>query len=121
SGLQHALASSRPPRLEPALPRPQLRRHPDRVGPPGRELPARERRRAPPPSSTPPSLDRNYGGILIVGDRLFGTFEPESEPVRFGLTHDLGSHNPLRIAFQEFAAVLRDAWRAPSWRLSLAP
>jgi sterol desaturase/sphingolipid hydroxylase (fatty acid hydroxylase superfamily) len=64
--------------------------------------------------ANPRYLDRNYGGILIVWDRLFGSFEPEGEPVRFGLTHDLGSHHPLRIAFHEWLAIARDVRRAPS-------
>jgi sterol desaturase/sphingolipid hydroxylase (fatty acid hydroxylase superfamily) len=68
--------------------------------------------------SNPRYLDRNYGGILILWDRMFGTFEPEAEPVRFGLTKNLESHNPLRIAFQEFVLVARDAWRADSWSAS---
>jgi sterol desaturase/sphingolipid hydroxylase (fatty acid hydroxylase superfamily) len=65
--------------------------------------------------SNPRYLDRNYGGILILWDRMFGTFEPEAEPVRFGLTKNLESYNPLRIAFEEFVRVARDAWRADSW------
>ena len=65
--------------------------------------------------SNPRYLDRNYAGILILWDRLFGTFEPETEPVRFGLTKNLSSYNPLVIAFHEWVAVLRDAWRAESW------
>jgi sterol desaturase/sphingolipid hydroxylase (fatty acid hydroxylase superfamily) len=64
--------------------------------------------------SNPRYLDRNYGGILILWDRLFGTFEPEREPVRFGLTHDLASHHPLRIAFHEWAAIARDVRRSRS-------
>ena len=68
--------------------------------------------------SNPRYLDRNYAGILILWDRLFGTFEPETEPVRFGLTKNLASYNPLQIAFHEWFAVLRDAWRAESWRTS---
>ena len=64
--------------------------------------------------SNPHYLDRNYGGILILWDRLFGTFEPEREPVRFGLTHDLASHHPLRIAFHEWAAIARDVRRSRS-------
>jgi sterol desaturase/sphingolipid hydroxylase (fatty acid hydroxylase superfamily) len=69
--------------------------------------------------ANPRYLDRNYGGILILWDRLFGTFEPESEPVRFGLTKDIDSYNPLWIAFHEWSAVIRDAWRAedPATRL----
>jgi sterol desaturase/sphingolipid hydroxylase (fatty acid hydroxylase superfamily) len=65
--------------------------------------------------SNPRYLDRNYAGILIVWDRLFGTFEPESEPVRFGLTKDIGTYQPLRIAFGEFVSIGRDAWRAESF------
>lgn len=53
-------------------------------------------------------LDRNYGGILIVWDRLFRTFEPEGERVHYGLTKNIGTHNPLRVAFHEFAAIGRD-------------
>ena len=46
--------------------------------------------------SNPAYLDRNYGGVLIVWDRLFGTFEPEVEPVRYGLVHNIASFKPGR-------------------------
>jgi hypothetical protein len=68
--------------------------------------------------SNPRYLDRNYGGILIVWDRWFGSFEPESEPVRFGLTKNITRHDPFYVAFHEWLAVFRDAWRADSWRLA---
>ncbi len=55
-------------------------------------------------------LDKNYGGVLIVWDRLFRTLARESEPVRFGLTHDLRSHNPIVIAGHEWWAMLVDVW-----------
>ena len=63
-------------------------------------------------------LDRNYGGILIVWDRLFGTFVSERDdvPCRYGLVKPLLSNNPFVIGFHEWAALLRDAWRARSWR-----
>jgi sterol desaturase/sphingolipid hydroxylase (fatty acid hydroxylase superfamily) len=63
-------------------------------------------------------LDRNYGGILIVWDRLFGTYVDERDdvPCRYGLVKPLLSNNPLIIGFHEWAALLRDAWRARSWR-----
>jgi len=61
-------------------------------------------------------LDRNYGGILILWDRWFGSFEPEGERVRYGLTKNLESGNPVTAAFHEFAAVLRDALSARSLR-----
>lgn len=59
-------------------------------------------------------LDRNHGGILIVWDRLFGTFEPERERVVYGLTKNIGSYNPLWIAFHEFVGIARDLLRSNS-------
>jgi len=64
-------------------------------------------------------LDRNYAGILIVWDRLFGSFEPERERVRYGLTKNITSSSPVYAAFHEFGAVLRDAVRAGSFRDAL--
>ncbi|MCW2600388.1 MAG: sterol desaturase [Frankiales bacterium] len=61
-------------------------------------------------------LDRNYGGILIVWDRLFGTFEPEGERVRYGLTKNLETSNPLRVATHEYVALWQDLRTATSWR-----
>ncbi len=63
-------------------------------------------------------LDRNYGGIFIVFDRLFGTFVAERDdlPCRYGLVTPLRSNNPIVIAFHEWAALGRDLWRARSWR-----
>jgi sterol desaturase/sphingolipid hydroxylase (fatty acid hydroxylase superfamily) len=58
-------------------------------------------------------LDRNHGGILIVWDRLFGTFEEESERVDYGLTKNIHTFNPVRIVTHEWADMLRDARRAP--------
>jgi len=61
-------------------------------------------------------LDRNHGGILIVWDRLLGTFEPERTPVRYGLTKNIDTFNPFRIAFHEWAALARDVRHARTWR-----
>ena len=66
--------------------------------------------------SQPQYLDRNYGGILIVWDRLFGTFEPEGERVRYGLTKNLETFNPLRVATHEYVALYRDVRTATTWR-----
>ena len=60
-------------------------------------------------------LDCNYGGILIVWDRLFGTFVPEREPVVYGLVKNIRSFNLWTIAFHEYAAIARDVRRARSW------
>jgi sterol desaturase/sphingolipid hydroxylase (fatty acid hydroxylase superfamily) len=65
-------------------------------------------------------LDRNHAGILVVWDRLLGTFVPERTPVRYGLTTNLTSFNPVTIAFHEWAAIARDVRRAPSLRAALA-
>ncbi|MBO4273187.1 sterol desaturase family protein [Microbispora triticiradicis] len=61
-------------------------------------------------------LDRNYGGILIVWDRLFGTFRSEGRRVVYGLTENVESHNPIRVAFGEFAHLWRDVRTADHWR-----
>lgn len=47
-------------------------------------------------------LDKNYGGFLIIYDKLFGSFEPEREPVKYGLTSDINTFNPLKIAAHEW-------------------
>jgi sterol desaturase/sphingolipid hydroxylase (fatty acid hydroxylase superfamily) len=57
-------------------------------------------------------LDRNYAGILIIWDRIFGTYEPEGERVRYGLTTQLGTYRPVRVAFHEYVAMWHDIRRA---------
>jgi len=68
--------------------------------------------------SNPRYIDRNHGGTLIIWDKLFGTFEPEraDDPVRFGLTKNINTYNPARIAFHEWIDMCRDVWTAPGWR-----
>jgi hypothetical protein len=66
--------------------------------------------------SNGPYIDRNHGSILIVWDRLFGTFEREEEPVVYGLTKNLESFNPIKIAFHEYADIVRDVARSETWR-----
>ncbi len=61
-------------------------------------------------------LDKNYAGVLIVWDRLFGTFQEERERVVYGLTKNLRSYHPLVIAFHEYVAIVRDLARARSLR-----
>ena len=69
--------------------------------------------------ANPRYLDKNYAGILIIWDRLFGTFQPEDERPVYGLTHNLDTYNPVRIAFHEYAALLRDVRRPAPWRVRL--
>lgn len=61
-------------------------------------------------------LDRNHGSILIVWDRLFGTFEPEGERVIYGLTKSINTFDPLRVAAHEHAEMFRDVARSTTWR-----
>lgn len=61
-------------------------------------------------------LDRNHGSILIVWDRLFGTFEPEDERVVYGLTKNIDTFNVVRIATHEYVEMLRDVAASTTWR-----
>lgn len=61
-------------------------------------------------------LDRNHAGMFIVWDHLFGTFEPERAPVRYGLTRNIETFNPVQIAAHEWTAIGRDLRRARTWR-----
>jgi sterol desaturase/sphingolipid hydroxylase (fatty acid hydroxylase superfamily) len=63
-----------------------------------------------------PYLDKNYGGIFIVWDRLFGSYAEELEQVRYGLTHNIDTYNPVKVNFHEFAVMMRDIWHAKTWR-----
>ena len=63
-----------------------------------------------------PYLDKNYGGILIIWDRMFNSYAHEVEQVRYGLTHNIDTYNPIKVNFHEFALMVRDVWRAKSWR-----
>ena len=60
-------------------------------------------------------LDRNHGSILILWDRLFGTFEEEDEPVVYGLTSNIDTFNPVRIATHEWADIAADVAAADTW------
>jgi len=61
-------------------------------------------------------LDRNYGAILIVWDRLFGSFEPESEPCVYGTTTPLDSWDPLQAVGRNYVDLWRKAARMRGWR-----
>ena len=60
--------------------------------------------------SNPIYLDRNHAGILIIWDKLFGTFQPElkSEKVKYGLVVNIKTYNPIFIAFNEWGALFKD-------------
>lgn len=60
-------------------------------------------------------LDINHGSILILWDKLFGTFEPEVEPVRYGLTRNIETFDPRIIASHEWRDIAADVANAPTW------
>jgi sterol desaturase/sphingolipid hydroxylase (fatty acid hydroxylase superfamily) len=61
-------------------------------------------------------LDKNHGGIFISFDRLFKTYEPEVEPVTYGLTKNIQSFNPATVALHEYRSMANDVRSATSWR-----
>ncbi len=77
----------------------------------------------------PQYIDRNYGGVLILYDRLFGTFAEEDEPVEYGITRPVRSFNPLWLNLHEWVDLFRDIarpgplyqrlrhlWMPPEWQ-----
>jgi sterol desaturase/sphingolipid hydroxylase (fatty acid hydroxylase superfamily) len=76
----------------------------------------------------PQYIDKNYGGVLIIFDRWFGTYEPEVEKVEYGVVRQVRSHNFLVLNVHEFVDMWRDVlapgpigerlkhlWKAPEW------
>lgn len=57
-------------------------------------------------------IDKNYGGILIIWDRLFGTYQAEEEKVTYGLTKQIGSVNPIIINIYELWQIIKDVVRS---------
>ena len=53
-------------------------------------------------------IDKNYGNLLIIWDRMFGTFEPEEEPVKFGLVNNVNTFNPTKITFMALSFMIDD-------------
>jgi sterol desaturase/sphingolipid hydroxylase (fatty acid hydroxylase superfamily) len=70
----------------------------------------------------PEYLDRNYGGVLIIWDKLFGTYveEEDADPCEYGIIGQVHSHNPVTLTFHEWVAMLRDAARPQSLRSRLS-
>jgi sterol desaturase/sphingolipid hydroxylase (fatty acid hydroxylase superfamily) len=61
-------------------------------------------------------IDRNHGSILILWDRLFGTFQREDETVVYGLTKNIETYSPVRIATHELLDIVRDVSHSTSWK-----
>ncbi|WP_417511817.1 sterol desaturase family protein [Methylophaga sp.] len=80
--------------------------------------------------SNPQYLDKNYGGILMIWDHLFGTYQKEHEKVNYGLNRDIKTNNPIKINFIEYWLLwqdikqcrsIRDVWRIVFGDLSWRP
>lgn len=65
-------------------------------------------------------VDRNYGGMLVVWDRMFGTFAEEKERCVYGTRKALASFDPMRAILGPYAPLLRDAWHTKRWRDKIA-
>lgn len=61
-------------------------------------------------ATNPQYLDRNHAGILIIWDKLFGTFEPEIEKPTYGLVKNIDTYNPIKVAFIEWVYLFRDTF-----------
>ena len=59
----------------------------------------------------PRYLDANYAGVLIIWDKMFGTFVPEQETPEYGLVFNLGTFNPLRVATHEWVGIFKDVFQ----------
>ncbi|MDN5284591.1 MAG: sterol desaturase family protein [Mucilaginibacter sp.] len=72
-------------------------------------------------ASNIPYLDKNMGMVLIIWDRIFGTFRAEDlpEPVKFGITKQPEDMGPVNVLFHEWKALLHDARQAPNWKAKI--
>lgn len=61
-------------------------------------------------------LDKNMGQVLIIWDRLFGTFQSEGEKPKYGLTTNLGTYNPIKVIFYEWIKIVNDLKKAGSFK-----
>ena len=74
-------------------------------------------------------IDKNYGNLFIIWDKLFGTFEPEIAPVVFGITDNVKTFNPVKITFRDWITLYKDVksansakeawqyvWNPPGWK-----
>ena len=69
--------------------------------------------------SNPQYIDKNYGNLLIIWDRMFGTFEPEKEPVKYGLVRNVNTFNPTKITFMGWNQIYKNIKNASSLNQAL--
>ena len=61
-------------------------------------------------------IDKNYGNLLIIWDRFFGTFEPENEPVKYGMVKNVNTFNPFKITLMGWQEIILDMKNSKSSR-----
>jgi sterol desaturase/sphingolipid hydroxylase (fatty acid hydroxylase superfamily) len=61
-------------------------------------------------------IDKNYGNLLIIWDRMFGTFKGEQEPVKYGLVSNVNTFNPVKITFMAWSSMINDMKTANTLR-----
>jgi sterol desaturase/sphingolipid hydroxylase (fatty acid hydroxylase superfamily) len=66
--------------------------------------------------ANPIYIDKNYGGILMVWDRWFGTYQAETEKVAYGLTENIGTSNLFKINFLGYLGMTADWRRSRNWQ-----
>lgn len=68
-------------------------------------------------SSKVEDLDKNYGGIFMIWDHLFGTYKSEKKKTtEYGILHNISTHNVFNIVFNEFGNMVKDVKSAPTWK-----
>ena len=63
-------------------------------------------------------IDKNYGNLLIIWDRFFGTFEPEKASVKYGLVKNVNTFNPVKITLMEWKSIFADIRKASNFKES---
>lgn len=69
--------------------------------------------------SNPEYIDKNYGNLFIIWDKMFGTFEPEVAPVIYGIKDNVNTFNPVKITFRDWITLINDIKNSPSLKNSL--
>ena len=64
-------------------------------------------------------IDKNYGNLLIIWDRMFGTFEPEEESVKYGLVKNVNTYNPTKITFMGWQEIFKNIKKSNSFNEAL--
>lgn len=67
-------------------------------------------------ATNPQYIDKNMGGILIIFDRLFGTYAPEIEKPVFGIIHNIDTHNPATIILHEYKSIFQQLRSINGWK-----